>query len=176
MWLKILLKLLRLDVHPIRLQLLLVLYTLLQKSTKVEQTRLTIWNYKNRSGIKVDAGMFFEDFNQIFDYFELSERNLSAFDIAFIPSFSHKFSQHDFETNYNTIYLKTNVNYIKHIFYYGIKVIFRILSIIIYPISILQLPWFKLNKIKDKQLVADFNFCCFFPRYPIYTELTKQKS
>jgi hypothetical protein len=171
--LKFILKLSKTDVHPLFLELLAGFYKFTNQNLKASQIQAKIFKFQKPSRIKIDAGLFFEDKNQLWNYFEKTERNIWIYDMALIPS--NYFAFTDYKNETSLCYLPHPFSRIKKFIFNLLRYLLYFPGLLIYPLSMLQLIWFKLRKVENKFLVADFDFCCFYPRYPIFRFLTKLK-
>ncbi|MEM1312133.1 MAG: hypothetical protein AAGF07_01580 [Patescibacteria group bacterium] len=176
LWLKILLKLKGQDVHPFFLEIKTFFLKIINNKSQLAEVENRIWNYKRRQQTKIDAGLLFEDISQIHSYFEKSERNLWIFDMALLPN---KFAKPEeiLNNSYSSIiYQHTKINLLLKSLFIIIKILLIPFFLLSYPIAFLQLVWLKLNQVESKQLLVKYNFCCFYPRYPSYSFLTKLES
>jgi predicted nucleotidyltransferase len=169
--LKLVLKISKTDVHPLGLELLLGLYKITNQQLKADKILAKIYQFRKQKRIKIDAGLFFENKDQLWKYFERTERNIWIYDLAYIPSnYSH---DTNFKDEVSICYLPYFHSPIKKYIFHLVRLFLYLPGILIYPLSFLQLGWFKIRMVSDKQLIGRFNFCCFYPRYPIFRFLTK---
>lgn len=151
-YIKILLKLFNVDVHPFSIGV----YNSFRKSINSNYKSKNVANFKNRSGLKIDAGLFFEDFTQLEKFFTRDIRQLWLWQALSLGLDSFPKSDFGF-CNYN---LKSNK--FELIF---IKIIFCILFPILYVLSISQLFLYKIIKKQNINRPVEPNFISFYPLF-----------
>jgi hypothetical protein len=172
MWLKLMLKLTSTDVHSIRLELLIFLCKNLGYRKLELHFKDKIKTYKNRSGLKIDAGIFCENRNQVYDYFAHDARNLSVLDLRYIPFLTTEVTMEEMQEQDNFCFYYRQSIFPGWLFKF-LKSIFFVLSLPFYPLSFLQLIWFRLKYTEDIDALVKANFCCFYPRQPLAKYTTK---
>lgn len=180
-WAKIWFKILGIDTFSFVLNLKLISLIEILKITKntwienqIERTKTQIWEYKNRTGLKIDLGMCYEKEEQVTEYYGSDERQLPILHkLLLIES---AFDPNIFEDpNLGRIFVAEPFAIVK-VLQFIIKIILWVISPLIYPLAILQIQWNKLKHNKNLNHIVQFNFCSFYPRLPEERFVTKLNS
>jgi hypothetical protein len=179
-WAKIWFKILGIDTFSFVLNLKLISIIEILKITKnawiekqIEKTKTQIWEYKNRTGLKIDLGMCYENEEQVTKNYGNDERQLAILHkLLLIKS---AFDPDIFEDpSLGRIFVEEPSSFLK-ILQTILKIILWIFSPIIYPLAILQIQWNKLKHNKNLNHTVQFDFCTFYPRLPEEKFLTKSQ-
>jgi len=152
LYVKVLLKIFNVDVHSFSLGL----WGSYKKKVDPSYENLAIRNFKNRSGLKIDAGLFFEDFNQVEKYFTKDIRQLWLW--KGLKLNLNDFTNPDFGCcNY---YSSSNkyLNYPTTLLFYSILPA-------MYIVSLFQLILYKFITKPNLNRPVKFNFISFYPLF-----------
>jgi hypothetical protein len=131
---------------------------------QINSLNIKIWDYKYRSGLKVDLGMSYESEQQILEYYGNDERQLPILNKLLLVKSGFDKDLFD-DTNFGRIYTDE-----PGIILIGIRALLYfvmvLLSPIAYPIALSQILWHKIKHNQNPNHLVKINFCTFFPRMP----------
>jgi hypothetical protein len=165
LWVKILLKFWGVDVFSFWLGLKLFRQKSLHKynSEVLKQIR----SYKQRAGVKIDVGLFYETESQLEAYYGRDIRQIWLWKgLQVWPSKS--------VTSFDL-----SAKILNNKFYFFQKIFWLVLSglsVFVYPLSLLQLPFYNLKNGKNPNRPVKFNFVSFYPLYHEDKFLVEYKS
>ncbi|MBC7471647.1 MAG: hypothetical protein H7196_00060 [candidate division SR1 bacterium] len=168
-WVKLFLKLFRLDVHDIVLEFY-IKYIQLIKALKVvslknyeksiSKVEEKIWIKKTKGGL-VDIGLFYEKFEDIESIFPKETRNFYIWSSLRIPNAGEE--NYDFDVYGGELLYWQNNSLIYNYFLKTIKCLLLIISTIIYPILNMQYYFYTNQGSKYIYFILRKDVICYFP-------------
>jgi predicted nucleotidyltransferase len=175
-WIKLCLKLTGTDVHPLYLEIKLILqksilqlvhfftriglipsYISKALNYRIEQTNVQIQQYKARVGLKVDVGIFFENHAQLEAYYTK--------DIAQVSWLWSGYSLTDTDDSHFEPLVYTSAPLYIKLLGPVIWIAFAALSLLAYPLSFLQIIFHRLKNEHNPNFFVHQSLICFVPRY-----------
>ena len=186
LWLKLFLKLFGIDVHSFYLEISVFIWKAfsfilnlslmskikskaLNRAKKIifiqlENKKKRIFNYKNRSGLKIDAGIFFHNKDDLKKFYSNDVRQVSwLWSGQEILSDLNNFINKDIVLHNSCYYVET-FQY-KKILYFAVTITLCALNLIAYPISILLLQFNSFKNFNNPNFSAKINLIAYIPRY-----------
>ena len=160
-WAKTLVKLMSKDSYSVRFGVVetwLRLHIWASKdkwNDKLKNLKIQEKQYRQRKGIKYDLGLFFENEQQLVDYFGYDQRQY------FIHS-KKRIELH----NDSCFELATNISKSQEAISWVIKLSLTILTIPLLPLILLQLVFSFFRFENNPNHTLHLRFCSFFPRFP----------
>jgi hypothetical protein len=168
-WVKVFLKILRLDVHDVILEYYIKQLHFLKSfnliklnfyTIKIKQIEDKIWSKKTRGGL-IDTGLFYEQFEDIKKIFPKETRNFYIWAALGISNFSEQTDSVDFFGG-DLSYWKNN-SHLLSIFLLVTKLTLSLVSFILYPVLNLQYILYSHHKEQYIYFILKKNLICYFP-------------